>query len=151
MVLVVIVGGIVIAGRKNEPLASLTPTPTPTATVVVVASESPSPSASATPTPAPASATITYTDSGYTPAMVTIRKGGTITYKNASSKEMWPASAKHPTHDVYSESGGCIGSLFDACARIPVGSTWSFTFNKVGEWGFHDHITPNFFGKITVQ
>ena len=144
-----------------------TPTSTPTASVSTSAtpSASVSPSSSVTPsvsvTPlvsakvsvgvtAPKTVTIIYTDKGYEPANVTIKKGDTVKYVNNSTKEMWPASAMHPTHNAYPEAGGCLGSKFDACARLAIGKSYSFTFNQVGAWGYHDHITPNFFGKITV-
>ncbi len=56
----------------------------------------------------------------------------------------------HPTHTKYPETGGCIGSKFDACKGYAPGTNWEFTFNEVGVWGFHDHLYPQFTGKITV-
>ncbi|MBI3273813.1 MAG: hypothetical protein HYZ69_01585 [Candidatus Colwellbacteria bacterium] len=94
---------------------------------------------------------VSYTDNGYTPSVIIIKTGESITFKNDSSKAMWPASAMHPTHIAYPTTGGCLGSTFDACAGIQPGKTWSFTFDIPGAWKYHDHLTPTFFGAITVE
>src|SRR3989344_5306189 len=46
----------------------------------------------------PAPATLTYTDTGFSPASVTVTEGQTVTWVNQSSKQMWVASARHPDH-----------------------------------------------------
>ena len=150
--LIVVVGAIMlIIGKSGND--EVTPITSSSASPSVSVSTSPSTSVSplvSVGISVPKTVVISYTDSGFSPANVTIKKGDTIKYVNNSSKEMWPASAMHPSHNAYPETGGCIGSKFDACARIKTGATYSFTFNQVGSWGYHDHISPNFFGKITV-
>lgn len=94
--------------------------------------------------------TIVYSDSGYSPSSLVVPKGTTVTFRNDSSQQMWPASAKHPTHEVYPEAGGCIGSKFDACAGIEPGGRWTFEFNQIGTWKYHDHLNPSFSGTIVV-
>src|SRR3989344_3570443 len=44
---------------------------------------------------------IEFTDSGYAPSTLTVKKGAVVIYRNDSSGKMWPASAKHPTHEAY--------------------------------------------------
>ena len=100
---------------------------------------------------------ITYTDQGYSPASVNIKKGDTVAWKNESLKDMWPASALHPTHTVYPGSGitKCNTAeqpaIFDACASINPGSSWSFKFLQAGSWKFHDHLSTTNFGTINVE
>lgn len=94
---------------------------------------------------------ITYTDNGYAPAALTIKKGETVIFKNQSSREMWTASAMHPTHRVYPTTGGCLGSTFDACKGVQAGDSWSFKFDVSGNWKYHDHLTPGDRGEIIVQ
>ncbi len=100
---------------------------------------------------------ITYTDQGYSPAVVNIKKGDTVVWENASAKDMWPASAMHPTHTVYPGSGiqKCNTAeqpnIFDACAPISQGSSWSFKFLQQGSWKFHNHLFPTRFGTINVE
>ena len=126
---------IVVESQSPEISASVAPTISST------------PSASSTPTAN--ITTISYTATGYTPATVTIKKGDTITFVNNSTKEMWPASAVHPSHSVYPEQKNCFAGVFKDC-RVAVGGSFSMKFNVVGAWGFHDHVSPNLFGKITV-
>lgn len=95
--------------------------------------------------------TIEITSKGFSPNSLIIGAGDTVTWINKDTNEHWPASAKHPTHTVYPESGGCIGSKFDACKGLKQSESWSFTFNEKGTWNYHDHLNPAFGGKITVQ
>lgn len=94
---------------------------------------------------------IEYTNSGYSPNSLAVKKGDTIMWVNKSSRDMWPASAKHPTHEIYPQKGGCIGSAFDACGAIKPGSSWKFTFDIAGTWKYHDHLAPSYFGTIIVE
>lgn len=106
----------------------------------------PSPSPSPPPAPQPVTAktyTIKYTNSCYTPAGLTIKKGDSVVFKNESSKFMWPATDDHPAHDEYPE--------FDSKSGIAPGNSYSFTFNRMGTWAYHDHNKPGCTGAITVQ
>jgi plastocyanin len=100
---------------------------------------------------------IKITNNGFVPKEVEVTKGTKVTWVNESSNPSWPASAVHPTHRVYPGSGieKCGTSeeknIFDACRNLKPGEKWSFTFNKVGEWYYHDHSNPSFTGEITVK
>ena len=98
-----------------------------------------------------AAATVTYTDSGFSPASVTIRNGGTVTFQNNSSRAFRPASDPHPAHNGYPEPGTCNGHAFDPCGAVPVGALWSFTFHTSGTWGYHDHLNPSKEGMVVVK
>ncbi|QQG38663.1 MAG: cupredoxin domain-containing protein [Candidatus Woesearchaeota archaeon] len=95
--------------------------------------------------------TVEMSDSGFSSSSLTVNKGDTVKFVAKGSGSYWPASAIHPTHDVYPEAGGCIGSKFDACKGLTDGEEFSFTFNEAGEWKYHDHLNPSKFGTITVQ
>ena len=103
------------------------------------------------------SVTITYTNSGYSPKEVIVSQGGTVTFENQSSRDMWPASVIHPIHTIYPGSGiqKCRTAeqlrIFDACRSIAQGESWSFTFQEQGSWGYHDHRNPSSTGKIIVK
>ncbi|OGI94971.1 hypothetical protein A3A03_02245 [Candidatus Nomurabacteria bacterium RIFCSPLOWO2_01_FULL_40_18] len=94
---------------------------------------------------------VTYTNSGYLPSTLTVKKGETVTFKNQSSRAMWTASAVHPTHRGYPTTGGCLGSTFDACAGIQPGNSWSFKFDISGTWKYHNHLSPGDTGTIDIQ
>ncbi len=106
---------------------------------------------------APKTYTVTYTDSGYSPNALTIKKGDTVTFKNQSSSGMWTASAMHPTHTAYSGTNAqqhCPdpeNNDFDECKSDAPGTSWSFTFTKTGSFGYHNHSAASHFGKITVE
>ena len=94
---------------------------------------------------------ITITADGFSPKTITVKAGDTVTFFNEDSNQHWPASAMHPTHNVYPESGGCIGSKFDACKGLAQGESFSFTFNKKGSWKYHDHLSVTSTGTVVVE
>lgn len=103
------------------------------------------------------SAVITMDDDGYMPGTVTIKAGESVEWVNKSTRDFWPASNIHPTHSLYPDSSifKCLTpeepNIFDACLPIESGTTYSFTFNHVGEWRYHDHLRPNKTGIIRVE
>ncbi|MBI3486148.1 cupredoxin domain-containing protein [Candidatus Daviesbacteria bacterium] len=79
---------------------------------------------------------------GFHPSELTVKKGTTVIFKTSLKKQFWPASNFHPTHELYPE--------FDPQKPIEPKETWEFKFDKVGEWKFHDHLSPNMKGTIIV-
>lgn len=88
------------------------------------------------------SITITLTKDGFVPDTLTIKKGQKVTFVTTTGSMFWPASNLHPSHLLYPE--------FDPLNPIAPDQVWTFTFEKVGEWKFHDHLAPYFTGVITV-
>lgn len=94
---------------------------------------------------------VTYTDTGFSPATITINKGDVVTFKNMASDDVWVASNPHPQHTDYPTTGGCIGSTFDSCANVKPNDSWSFKFDIVGSWGYHNHLNHSEGGTIIVK
>lgn len=92
--------------------------------------------------PSKKSAVVVLTEDGYSPEDITISKGTTLTFKTTRNSPYWPASNLHPTHEIYPE--------FDPQEPIEAAKTWSYRFDKVGTWHFHDHLAPYYTGSITV-
>jgi len=86
---------------------------------------------------------IKITASGFNPKSVTIQKGDTVKFINNDSSPHWPASNPHPTHTDYPG--------FDALRPVPPGQSYSFKFERLGKFGFHDHLDPSLGGIINVQ
>lgn len=146
MAIIILIGGwyIFTTPRGNAPV-SLT-TPTPTALAVPAGSTTGS-------STVPMTATVKYTANGFTPDPVTIKVGGTVTFTSVDGSPMWVASNAHPTHMQYdgtSRAEHCpntTGTAFDQCAS---GKTFSFTFLKVGQWNYHNHVNADDGGTIMV-
>jgi|SRR3989344_6382549 len=88
-------------------------------------------------------ATISITDDGFVPEELQVQKGTKLIFTNNGQSPHWPASNLHPTHGIYPE--------FDPQQPIEPGGEWSFVFDKVGSWRYHDHINPILRGTINVE
>lgn len=86
--------------------------------------------------------TVSYTDAGYVPNRITVKKGTKVTFRNDSSVGMWTASGVHPTHQLLPG--------FDALKSVAKGSIYEYTFVKVGTWKYHNHVQPADTGIVTV-
>lgn len=86
---------------------------------------------------------VKFTDNGFEPATLTVSSGDTVKFENDSSDDFWPASNVHPTHLLYPG--------FDAKKPVLPGDSYSFTFEKKGKWGYHNHLTPDVQGTIVVK
>lgn len=78
----------------------------------------------------------------FAPNLVQIKKGERVTWVNKDTRSHQVSSNPHPIHN------GLPG--FDSLKGIKEGGTYSFTFDKVGSWGYHDHLSPAIEGKIIV-
>lgn len=98
--------------------------------------------------------TVIYADTGFTPKTITIKKGTRIVFVNKTTNKMWIASDPHPTNQGYSgkpRTAHCpdtSGTAFDQCNT---GNNYSFIFNKVGTWGYHNHMVDQDRGVIIVE
>lgn len=89
--------------------------------------------------PTPKTVTVNYSSGGYSPATVEINVGDTVKWVSDGTS-MWTASANHPSHTIYPE--------FD---QKSVGTTYQFTFTKVGTWGYHNHRSASHIGTVIVK
>lgn len=85
---------------------------------------------------------IEMTPDGFMPSEITIDENSSIIFVNKDTKIRWPASNVHPTHELYPE--------FDPKKPISTGESWPFNPKRVGEWRYHDHLSPHIRGVINV-
>ncbi len=111
----------------------LAPSVSPEVTASSIASESPAVSAT----------TISISDTGFAPATVRVKAGTTVTFMNNGQALHWPASNPHPVH---TDLPG-----LDAKKGLATGEDYSFTFSKVGTWGFHDNLNAQLKGSVVVE
>ena len=86
---------------------------------------------------------VSYTDGGFSPSTVEVAVGESVVFENSSSRQMWVASDPHPTHTDL--------PAFDSRSGVGAGEVYEFTFQQEGEWGYHDHLTPNHGGTVIVR
>lgn len=153
-----------VATTDHTPVASTPEPPTPitttTTTISTTSTRTTQPSA-----PAPTSPVLTthhtivvsYGRSGFSPKNLTVSTGDTVTFVAApGSDEMWIASNPHPTHQGYDGTtkdqhcaAGYTGPKpFDQCTS---GTSFGFTFQKNGTWGYHNHGNPGDSGTVIVK
>lgn len=137
LIVLVAVGGFLLFNKKKTP-ESTTPTFTTETNTYVPDTNSQDFLA----TPEPQTVAVTYTNTGFSPATVTINKGDTVTFENKGTQNMWVASNPHPAHTDY--------SVFDAKRSYTPGESYSFTFSETGTFPFHDHSHSSLGGTIIV-
>lgn len=90
----------------------------------------------------PQTFTIVHTDRGFQPDSLALQVGDTVRFVSVGAEPFWPASDPHPSHVAYAG--------FDSKRPVPGDGSWSFAFDRIGRWNFHDHLAPGFTGTITV-
>src|SRR5436190_1115276 len=85
---------------------------------------------------------INLTKEGFVPAEITIHQGDVIVFTTTAGQDFWPASDPHPSHEIYPE--------FDPKRAINSDKNWSFKFDKIGIWNYHNHLLSVERGKVTV-
>ena len=157
IMLLILAVAIVVGGCSQYGKQTQTTSTQPTSPAAQPASPPASPPIAPPGQPAPQASggkiyTIVMTNGLFTPEILEIKAGDTVSFfNNDSLHPHWPASGPHPTHTLYPETGGCIGSKFDACKELAFGESFNFTFNIKGTWPFHDHLNPIVRGKIVVD
>lgn len=145
LVLILIAAGYAAFGKKQVSVETTVPAKTTTGDAVAnfgVAEGTPS-STGSKQIMKKAAVTVTYTDSGFSPASVSVKVGDTVEWLNQGTKQMWVASAPHPQHTDYPG--------FDQLASTGKGTTYSFTFTKAGTWKYHNHVNVKDFGSVVVK
>lgn len=82
-------------------------------------------------------------EDSFQPESLAVQKCTQVIFRNQDKVSRWPASNLHPTHGIYPE--------FDPLQPVEVGKDWSFVFDKVGSWRYHDHLAPSMRGTVTVE
>lgn len=99
-------------------------------------------STSTTPDAATSETVITYSNSGYSPATITVKNGTTVTIKNTSGHTMQFDSDPHPAHTTNEELN---------VEKVGAGESQTFVVKRTGTFGYHNHLNPSETGTIIVQ
>lgn len=134
LLIVIVLGAFFVSRNQVEAPTTPTATETPQATT---------PSSTDSAEPVSGSITVAYSNTGFSPATITVKVGDTVTFKNTSTQMMRVASAPHPTHTAYPE--------FDAKVGTAAGGSYMFTFTKAGSWKYHNHLNSTSGGTVVVE
>lgn len=126
--IVVLAGGFFLLSKGSSPSSTPeTSTPTPEATEEAATNEQ---------------NVITLTQRGFSPMVLTIKAGVTVTWENKSGKVATINSDPHPAHTNYAPLN---------LDNLPDGGNLSLTFSKPGTYGYHNHLNPSLTGVIIVE
>jgi plastocyanin len=86
--------------------------------------------------------TVRYTNHGYEPSQLEVPIGTMVQFVNESDSPMWVASNEHPGHGIL--------PTFDQFKSTTKGTTYTYVFDKIGSWEYHDHLKPAVVGTVSV-
>lgn len=93
-------------------------------------------------------ALVSYTERGFEPRTLSIKKGETVRFTNNSSRDVWVASSG----TLYpGGNNSCGQSAFDSCVSLHPLEFWEFTFGERGEWSFVNNLHKEAAGIVSVE
>lgn len=94
---------------------------------------------------------VSYTDGGFEPTTLTVKRGDTVRFTNNSSDDVWIA-AYGTNGQLYPRTKeGCGSSDLDSCAPIAPMDFWEFTFEREGEWNVANNLDKRMRVMVTVE
>lgn len=96
---------------------------------------------------------VSYTDHGFEPPVLDIKKGDVVRFTNNASRDLWIASAVAESGRLYPSGTqeSCGQSAFDSCVSMKLYEFWEFRFDAVGDWSYVNNAMPTDAAAIHVQ
>lgn len=88
----------------------------------------------------PTEVAIAYSDGGFSPKTMTIQKGTVVVFTNVGGRDMWIMSGVDADN-----------MTLPAFNQKKVGTSYSFAFNEVGTYEYHNEAYPTHTGTIIVK
>ncbi len=88
---------------------------------------------------------VNYTGTGFVPPVITVKRGDSVVFVNASGKALRIA----PVEDAKDGNSGYLGFL--ATKSIGRGETFGVSLTKPGIWGYKNLKDPNSVGIVIVK
>lgn len=85
---------------------------------------------------------VTITADGFSPRVVTIKKGETVTWTNKDTNPHTVNSDPHPVHGLY--------PILNTVGFINAGESKSLAFTEAGTYTYHDHFNASLTGEVVV-
>lgn len=94
---------------------------------------------------------VSYTNGGFEPAELTVKRGETVRFTNNSSSDLWIA-ADGTSVQIYPRSkSNCSSSDLDSCNPFSPQDFWEFTFDLAGEWHVINNLDKTKGARIVVR
>lgn len=139
IIILVLAAGAALAYILTRPADQASSNQQDTASTEKPAASSPAPDTSTETPDEPV--VISFTAGGFTPNTLSVKKGAVVSVVNNSSTNMQFSSDEHPTHR---DNEGMNLQI------LAPGESSMFKAERVGTWGFHDHIDDSKTGTLTV-
>ncbi len=94
---------------------------------------------------------ISYTDNGFEPSDVTIKRGQTVRFTNNSSRALWIMSSAGEGGVYPSGENACDQTAFDTCLELPPNDIREFTFDVSGSWSYSNNMNKTDVAVIHVK
>lgn len=145
LLIVIVIVGIYGAFRLYRHFARQVTQPAPETNLT---SQTPSASESGRQNGSPSAQTqgqhiVQITAAGFSPAIITIHPGDTVTWVNIDNQQHTVNSDPHPTHTLYPP--------LNTVGLLNPGEQKSLTFPTSGTFKYHDHLNPSLRGSVVVQ
>lgn len=86
---------------------------------------------------------VAITETGFSPSTLIVKSGTIVTWRNTTETPRQIGSNPYPDHTQLPD--------FYSTEPIAPGGIYTYTFSKVGEWGYADYSKPTVGGTIVVQ
>ncbi len=89
---------------------------------------------------------VSYSDNGFEPTELDIKKGDIVRFSNNSSHDLWVATVVADSGRLYPAGvqETCGQSAFDSCVSMKPFEFWEFKFDVVGEWSYRNNASERF-------
>jgi len=94
---------------------------------------------------------VSYTDRGFEPPALSVKKGETVRFSNNSKDDLWIAATDQAGALYPNVANGCGSSALDTCKALKGGDFWEFTFDVSGTWSYKNNSDTSKTGTVTVQ
>jgi len=83
---------------------------------------------------------VDYTNNGFVPNKISLKKGQTVIITNTSSRDFQPVSSSDQAKEI-----------LNSTSPIHSGDSYKYTFDKVGIWGYRDSLSSDHVCTIIVE
>ncbi len=139
VILVLVIGVMVFVNQKRSQQSAVIPPVTNLQATIPALPEATGGSQPAL--PPPSQEVVFVSAAGFTPNFVSVKAGMEVVFINSGNENHQIASDPHPLHTNLPGFNSGV---------LKPGESYTYRFEKAGDWGYHDHLNPNLTGRVVV-